>query len=160
MRGPGWISASTNSCSTASRQVESKLNLKGLSHEMDFGFWWHVWLVLGLNRERGSFLGIFLLLRWFYNANSAFLAVNVSLRWIDNVSGMYIFQDSWLLIGQQGLIYFFRYRPLLPIVCYCKTSSNPIHFYQWTRFNQETYTFCVRKSLLHLKILKSAASLT
>jgi hypothetical protein len=31
------------------------MSLKGLSHEMDFGFWWHVWLVLGLNRGQDYF---------------------------------------------------------------------------------------------------------
>jgi hypothetical protein len=38
------------------------------------------------------------------------LAVNASMRWFNNVTGVYL-----LLIGQQGLAQFFRYRPLLPI---------------------------------------------
>ncbi len=38
-----------------------------------------------------------------------------SLRWLNNVSGVYLTQVSLLLIGQQGLVDFFRYRPLLPI---------------------------------------------
>jgi hypothetical protein len=33
----------------------------------------------------------------------------------NNVSGVYLVQVSLLLIGQQGLGHFFRYRPLLPI---------------------------------------------
>ena len=41
--------------------------LKGLSHEMDLAFWWHVWLFLGLNRGRGQFLN-----------SSVSCAVNVS----------------------------------------------------------------------------------
>jgi hypothetical protein len=44
-----------------------------------------------------------------------FLAVNASLRWLNNVSGVYFVQVSLLLIGQQGLRHFFRYRPLLLI---------------------------------------------
>ncbi len=44
-----------------------------------------------------------------------FLAVNASLRWVNNVNGVYIVQVSLLLIGQQCLEHFFRYRPLLPI---------------------------------------------
>ncbi len=48
-----------------------------------------------------------------YNAKSVFLAVNASLCWL--VSGVYLVQVSVLLIGQQGLGHFFRYRPLLPI---------------------------------------------
>ncbi len=41
--------------------------------------------------------------------------VNANLHWLINVSGVYLIQVSLLLIGQQGLGYFFRYRPLLPI---------------------------------------------
>jgi hypothetical protein len=41
--------------------------------------------------------------------------VNASLRWLNNVVGVYLVQVSLLLIGQQGLVDFFRYRPLLPI---------------------------------------------
>jgi hypothetical protein len=40
---------------------------------------------------------------------------NVSLRWLNNVSGVYLVQVSLLLIGQQGLGHFFRYRSLLSI---------------------------------------------
>jgi hypothetical protein len=36
-----------------------------------------------------------------------FLAANASLRWLDNVSGVYLFQVSSLLIGQQCLGDFF-----------------------------------------------------
>jgi hypothetical protein len=57
----------------------------------------------------------FYVFQWFHNAKSVFLAVNASLRWLDNVSGVYLVQVSLFLIGQQGLKYFFRYRPLLPI---------------------------------------------
>jgi len=46
---------------------------------------------------------------------SVFLAVNESLRWLYNVSGVYLVQVFLLLIGQQGLGHFFRYRPLIPI---------------------------------------------
>ncbi len=42
-------------------------------------------------------------------------AVNASSRWLNNVVGVYLVQASLLLIGQQGLGDFFRYRPLLPI---------------------------------------------
>jgi hypothetical protein len=44
-----------------------------------------------------------------------FLAVNASLRWLKNVIGVYLVWVSLLLIGQQGLVDFFRFRPLLPI---------------------------------------------
>jgi hypothetical protein len=50
-----------------------------------------------------------------YNAKSVLLAVNASLRWLNNVSGVYLTQLSLLPIGQQHLVGFFRYRPLLPI---------------------------------------------
>ncbi len=36
--------------------------------------------------------------------------VNASFRWINNVSGVYLVQVFWLLIGQQGLRHY-RYRP-------------------------------------------------
>jgi hypothetical protein len=39
-----------------------------------------------------------------------FIAINESLRWLNNVVGVYL-----LLLGQQGLVDFYRYRPLLPI---------------------------------------------
>jgi hypothetical protein len=51
----------------------------------------------------------------FYNSKSVFLAVIASLRWLNNVVGVYSVQVSWLLIGQQGLVDFFRNRLLLPI---------------------------------------------
>jgi hypothetical protein len=41
--------------------------------------------------------------------------VNASLRWLNNVVGVYLVQVSLLPVGQQGLVDFFRYRPLLPI---------------------------------------------
>jgi hypothetical protein len=41
--------------------------------------------------------------------------VIVSLLWLNNVGGVYLIQVSFLLIGPQGLVDFFRYRPLLPI---------------------------------------------
>jgi hypothetical protein len=44
-----------------------------------------------------------------------FLTVNASLRWLDNVSGVCLVHVSLLLIGQQGLGHFFRYRLLLLI---------------------------------------------
>jgi len=50
-----------------------------------------------------------------YNAKSIFLAVNASLRWLNNVSSVHLTQLSLLPIGQQHLVDFFRYRPLLPI---------------------------------------------
>jgi hypothetical protein len=37
------------------------------------------------------------------------------LHWLNNVSGVYLAQVSLLLIGQQNLVDFIRYRPLLPI---------------------------------------------
>ncbi len=88
--------------------------IKGTVSRDRFGFRWHVWLVQGLNRGRGQFLNLYLD-KWFYNSKCVFLAVNASLRWLNNVVGVYLVQVSWLLIGQQGLLDFFRYRPLLPI---------------------------------------------
>ncbi len=38
-----------------------------------------------------------------------------SLRRPNNVSGVYLAHVTLLLMGQQGMGYFFRYRPLLPI---------------------------------------------
>jgi hypothetical protein len=46
---------------------------------------------------------------------SVFIAVHASLPWLYNVVGVYLVQVSLLLIGQQGLGHFFRYRLLLPI---------------------------------------------
>jgi hypothetical protein len=37
------------------------------------------------------------------------------LRWLNNVTGVYFVQVSLLLISQQVLEHFFRYRSLLPI---------------------------------------------
>jgi hypothetical protein len=51
-------------------------SLKGLSH-IGFGFWWDVWLILGLNRGRGQFLNV-LFAAMIFNAKSVFLAVNAS----------------------------------------------------------------------------------
>jgi hypothetical protein len=50
-----------------------------------------------------------------YNAKSIFLAVNASLTWLNKVVTLYLVQVSLLLIVQHGLVYFFRYQPLLPI---------------------------------------------
>jgi len=47
--------------------------------------------------------------------HSVFLPVNAIMRWLYNVSGVYLIHVSLLLIGQQGLVDFFTYRPLLPI---------------------------------------------
>jgi hypothetical protein len=87
----------------------------------------------------------------FYNANTFFLAVNASMRWLNNVSGMDLIQISLLLIGQQGLVDFFSYRPFpshwledcanfMPMLeendqygtnhSWCNTSIKPIHIYQ------------------------------
>jgi hypothetical protein len=43
--------------------------------------------------------------------------VNASLHWLNNVSGVYLIQVSLLLIGQQGLVDFFRYSigPCFPL---------------------------------------------
>jgi hypothetical protein len=49
------------------------------------------------------------------NAKSLFLAINASLRWLNNVTGLYLVQFPLLLIGEQGLGLFFKYRPLLLI---------------------------------------------
>jgi hypothetical protein len=76
---------------------------KGLSHEMDLAFE-DIWSVLN-----------FYVLQRFYNAKRVYLAVNASSRWLNNVRGVYLVQVSLLLIGQQGLGDFFRYRPLLSI---------------------------------------------
>jgi hypothetical protein len=48
-----------------------------------------------------------------YKARSVFFAVNASLHWLNKVTGVYLVQISLLLIGQQGLGYFFWYRLLL-----------------------------------------------
>jgi len=50
-----------------------------------------------------------------YIAKSVFLAVDEELRWLNNVSILYLVQVSLILIGQQGLGHFFKYRHLLPI---------------------------------------------
>jgi hypothetical protein len=47
-----------------------------------------------------------------FAAKNVLYAVNASLHWLNNVSGVYLIQ---LIIGQQGLVDFFSYRPLLPI---------------------------------------------
>ncbi len=61
--------------------------------------------------------GPFLTFFWCSNncimQKSVFLAVSASLRWLHNVSGVHLVQVSLLLIGQQGLGDFYRYRPLL-----------------------------------------------
>jgi hypothetical protein len=44
-----------------------------------------------------------------------FRAVNASLSWQNKVSDVRLIQVFWLLIGQQGFVDFFWYRPLLPI---------------------------------------------
>jgi hypothetical protein len=36
---------------------------------------------------------------------------NASLRWLNNVVGVYLIQVSLILIGQQGLVDLFTYRP-------------------------------------------------
>ncbi len=117
-----------------------------------FGFWWRVWLVRSLNRSRGHLLN-FLAAQMIYKTKSVFLAVNASLRWLNNAVGVHLVQVSLLLIGQQCLIDFFRYRLLLPIgwrivqilrrrrrettntaqtiYYYFNTSSKPIHFCQY-----------------------------
>jgi hypothetical protein len=46
-----------------------------------------------------------------------------SLRWLNNVSGVYLIQVSLLLNGEQGLVDFLRYRPLLSIGL-CKYYAN------------------------------------
>jgi hypothetical protein len=46
-----------------------------------------------------------------YIVKDVFLAVNACLRWHINVSSVYLIQVSLLLIGQQILVDFFRYRP-------------------------------------------------
>ncbi len=53
------------------------------------------------------------------------LAVNASLHWLNNVAGIYLVQVSLLPIGQQGLVDFFRYRPLFPLAGgLCKFYAN------------------------------------
>jgi hypothetical protein len=66
-----------------------------------------LWRVLGLNRVCGQFLN-FLAAQMIYNLKSLFLAVNASLLWLNNVVGGYLVLVSLLLIGQQGLVDFFR----------------------------------------------------
>jgi hypothetical protein len=66
----------------------------------------------GLKRGRGQFLNV---IQWFYNAKSVFRAVKASLCWLNNVNGVYLVLVYLLLIGQQGLGHFFKYRPLLLI---------------------------------------------
>ncbi len=80
-------------------------SIKGTVSRDGFGFWCHVWLVLGLNRGQGHFLNFFScsVLKWFYNAKSVFFAINASLLWLNNDVGVYLVQVSLLLIGQQGL---------------------------------------------------------
>ncbi len=74
-----------------------------------------VWLVLGLNRGWGQFKNF--LCTPIIFAKSVFFTIDASLLWLNNVSGVYLFQVSLLLFGQQCLGHFFRYRPVLPIGC-------------------------------------------
>ncbi len=87
---------------------------KGAVSRDVFGFWGHAWPVLGQNRGRGQFLNFFGA-QIIHNAKTVFLVVNANFHWLINVSGVYLIQVSLLLIGQQGLGYFFMYRPLLSI---------------------------------------------
>jgi hypothetical protein len=58
-------------------------------------------------------------------SKSVFLAVNARLRWLKNVVGVYLFQVSLLLIGQQDLVDFFRYRHCFPLAGgLCKFYAN------------------------------------
>ncbi len=88
--------------------------LKGTVSLYGFGFWWHVWLVLGLIRVAAIFK-FFRCFNFFLYAKSVFLLVNASLLWLNNVSGVYLTLVSLLLIGQQGSVDFFWCRFLLPI---------------------------------------------
>ncbi len=88
-------------------------SLKGIVSLDGFGFWGLAWSVLGLPRRRC--FTIFRCSNDFYNAKSIFLPVNASLGWLNKISGEYLIQVSLLLTGQQGLVDFFRYRPLHPI---------------------------------------------
>ncbi len=96
---------------------DGKSFFKGTVSRDGFGFWWHAWSAQGLNRGRGQFLNLLgapndfmILLR-----KNVFLAVNGSSCWHNNVRGMYLVQVSLFFISQQGLGYFFRYWPLLPM---------------------------------------------
>ncbi len=82
--------------------VEEMLAILGLSHEMDLA------LMTCMVSSRPKIFRC-------SKSKSLFFAVNASLRWLNNVSDVYLGQVSLLLINQQGLRHFFRYRPLLPI---------------------------------------------
>ncbi len=75
--------------------------LNGLSHEINFGFWWLVWLVLCLNRGRGH-LKFFRCSNDFVMPKGIFLTINASLPCVNNVSGVYLVQASLLLIWPAG----------------------------------------------------------
>jgi hypothetical protein len=89
------------------------------------------------------------------NAKSVFLAINASLHWLNNVRGMYLVQVSLLLIGQEGLGNFIRYRLLLQIgwrnVQYATNIMKPMqtHIYCKKCVNGSVY------SEGHLKLLKT-----
>ncbi len=93
--------------------IFKKFTFTGTVSRDGFGFWGHAWSVLDQNRGCDQFLNL-LGASWFFNAKSVFLAVNASLHLL-NVSGVYLIQVPLLLIGQQGLGHFIRFRPLLPI---------------------------------------------
>ncbi len=124
------------------------LALKELSHEMDLAL---MTCVVTCRPKQGT-RPVFKFFRCYsdFFTQSVFLAVNASLCWLNNVTGVRL---TWFLIGQQGLVQFFRYRPLIPIgwrivqiscrcrrkttniaptTLRCNTSSKPIHFNQCT----------------------------
>ncbi len=105
---------------------------------LGFGFWWHIWVVLGLNTGRGNFLNFFVC------GSNDFLMQKVyllRLMWV--YVGLRML--ALILIGPQSLGHFcLSYRPLLPIGQRKVTNTAPttlsagqatnhaIHFYQCT----------------------------
>ncbi len=77
-----------NKCDPGAPKVEKILFwfLKGLSRD-GLGFWWHVWLVLGLNRGRGHFVNFagtptydFIMQKYFSRLMRACIGLILSLR--------------------------------------------------------------------------------
>jgi hypothetical protein len=91
------------------------LVFKGIVWRDGFGFWGHVWLVLGLNREPGHWKKFFRCSNDFIMQKIYFSQLTLSLHLLNNVRGVYLVQVFLLFIGQQSLRHFFRHRPLLPV---------------------------------------------
>jgi hypothetical protein len=107
------------------RLHQPAFKIKGTVSRNGFGgFWWHVWLVIGLNKGRGQFFKFFGAPMILY-CKKCILAVNVRLPWLNKVVGVYLVQVSLLIIGQQGLEIFSGIGPWFPLAGgLCKFYAN------------------------------------